>query len=1353
MKNFKASTHMLKAISALIILLTGFGGFATQAAQAIEQSCDIDNSLTLIGCDFQGLDLSGRALSNRVIVNSNFSGANLQSADLQGVNLTSNTFSSNTTLAYANLSQANLSGLDLSGVNLTGATLNNSNMSGANLTGVNLTNANLTDANFSSANLTNAVLSGTNISNTDFSKATFVGLAGRNLSNSPMLLPDNWKIINGYLVGPKANLANANLSGQPLSNLDLSGADLSNANLASSNLTNAKLVGAKLNNANLTWADLSNTDFTGADLTGVDLSAAYVSGTNFTRAILINIKRECLDYWACGYYFYDGQQWNSTRYRVGFQEATLTGVRTSGFPSSVTFQGPYYYYWYYCYYYGWRYCGSVTNSIPLPSGWSNRNGVLLGKGVDLSGRSFNGWDFSNLDLSNVSFENTQLTGTSFAGSTLVNVDFSGKDLRNVNFGSANLTGANFSGAILDNVNFNNSTLTGANFDDTNLSSASFSNVTSGQITGTVTGLPSGWKLINGYLVGRTARLYGADLSGADLSGMDLTSTYLALANLSSSNLSGTKLYAADLWSANLSGANLSGVSSGGIGSGPSSLPGSWHFIRGYLVGPKANLDGVDFSNLDLSYWDFSGANLSHARLVDSTFRGTNFVGATLAGANFSYSFLGDADFTDADLSSSSFNMSTFENTNFTRAKLLSVSRVCHDYWACYYDTEHRYGFARTVLTGVKTQGLNISFSNYNFSMPSGWTFRNGMFFGPTADLSGLSLRQVDLSNLNLSSANLSGVDLSSANLSGTDLSNAVLSGVKSRAVVGTPSLPAGWILANGVLIGAGVDAVNVNISGLNLEGLNLAGIDLSNSNLSGANLRNVDLSGANLRNANLSGADISGSNLNLTDLAGVVFGDVIAQDIVGSPLNVPNGWALQDGKFIGTIFLNPVSISGKLELEQLLTANVSSSPVNVDYVFTWYRDGVAIENSNSRTYQIGIADLGTSLSVRVSASKTNFLSASVTSGEVYVSNTLPELQNLSFQGSAVKDGQLAISFDGKVGFSTITYQVSRDGGRSWSDLAGPNYNIRFNDLGGNLNFRIVQTALGYVSQTTNLEPIAVDGSYILPGFALGSIDGANSGFEVEGNTLVGSSLKATKSIWSTGTKVTGFWWSSKGSSVGTKLIYKSTANDIGAQLMYVEVGVSPEGATRYRLSSPLTVTPNQFDNSSQPTLIGSSALGSKLKFKIGPSWSSRAKYTYQWLSDGEVIPGSVGTSYTITADDIGSAISVRVCASKPTFADKCEDSSSSDVITYAEITISTKPSVKLSSIKLGRQLSAYAGRWQAGVTLRYEWLRDGNVIAYENKNTYLLTSSDKGHFISIRVTGSKPGYYDLSQTSDGKDYK
>jgi hypothetical protein len=628
-----------------------------------------------------------------------------------------------------------------------------------------------------------------------------------------------------------------------------------------------------------------------------------------------------------------------------------------------------------------------------------------------------------------------------------------------------------------------------------------------------------------------------------------------------------------------------------------------------------------------------------------------------------------------------------------------------------------------------------------------------IFFGPTADLSGLNLRQLDLDNMNLSSANLTGVDLSGSNLAGTDLSNAVLTGVKSRAIRGTASLPSGWVLANGTLIGAGVSATNLNLSGLNFEGSNLAGIDLRNSNLSGANLRNVDFSGANLRNANLSGADISGTNLNQTDLAGVVFADVIAQDVVGSPLNVPNGWAIQDGKFIGTVFLNPVSISGKLELEQQLTANVSSSPVNVEYVFTWFRNGVALEGSNGRTYQIGQADLGAKLSVRVSASKPNFLSASVTSGEVHVSNILSELQNLTLQGSAVKGGQLTLSFDGKVPFSTITYQVSRDGGSTWTNIGGALYNIQFTDLGGDLRFRVVQSAPGYVTQTTEFDAVAVEASYALPGFSMGSIDGANSGSSIQGGSKVGSVLKATKSTWTNGTRVTGFWWSSKGYSVSNKLTYKSMPQDIGADLVYMEVGVSPTGETKYRMSTSVNVLPNQFDNSSKPNLIGATTIGSRIKAAVSTSWSSGAKYFYQWLANGEIIPGATGVTYTVTADDVDSALSVRVCATKLSFAEKCEESLPTTIIGKSQINSSSKPTLKLTATRSGKLLSASLGKWLAGVTFKYEWLRDGEVMLGEDRATYSFKPEDNGHAMSLRVTASKAGYFDMTRTSDSKVYK
>jgi hypothetical protein len=137
---------------------------------------------------------------------------------------------------------------------------------------------------------------------------------------------------------------------------------------------------------------------------------------------------------------------------------------------------------------------------------------------------------------------------SFADLTDANLsgdDFVGDDLSN----------ANLSGANLANVNLANANLTGAN-----LTGASLAGVYSGGIVGTPAGLPIGWVIFNGYLVGAGADLTNANLAGADLADANLSGTDLAYANLTGANLSGANLSAnADLSSANLSGANLSGT--------------------------------------------------------------------------------------------------------------------------------------------------------------------------------------------------------------------------------------------------------------------------------------------------------------------------------------------------------------------------------------------------------------------------------------------------------------------------------------------------------------------------------------------------------------------------------------------------------------------------------------------------------------------------------------------------------------------------------------------------------------------------------------------------------------------------
>ncbi len=374
-------------------------------------------------------------------------------------------------------------------------------------------------------------------------------------------------------------------------------------------------------------------------------------------------------------------------------------------------------------------------------------------------------------------------GVDWRNCSLVAADLVGADLTGANLSGANLNGANLTGATLTGA-----ILTGASLTGTKLAGAHLSDVSSGGIIGTPASLPTGWKIINRYLVGHAANLDSADLTGADVTGADL------------------------------SGATLTHLSSGGNTGTPAALPPGWRLVNGYLVGPTAVLGGANLMN----------ANLTGANLTDAYLPGAHFDGATLTGANL----------TGADL-------------------------------------------------GFVTSGGIIGTPA---ALPNGWSLFNGYLIGTGVDLTGVDLAGANLVGDHLANANLTNTDLTNAdltdsylygvNLSGTDLTGATLTGVITGGIIGTPAaLPAGWALVNGRLIGSGVK---------------LFFVDLSNANLTDVNLTGADLSHANLTNAKLTGA-----NLTQTDLTGATLTGVTSGGITGAPAVLPAGWTLVGGYLIG----------------------------------------------------------------------------------------------------------------------------------------------------------------------------------------------------------------------------------------------------------------------------------------------------------------------------------------------------------------------------------------------------------------------------------------------------------------------
>jgi uncharacterized protein YjbI with pentapeptide repeats len=159
---------------------------------------------------------------------------------------------------------ANLSGSPLNGINLAGLDL-----ADAHFTGANLSNALLTNATLVNVTLTNAVITNATFSTDNDNK--LAGIVSGGLVGTPRALPPSgrFRIVQGYLIGPSANLAGATFTSAAQLGVSLSGTNFTGATLAGVNLTGAVMNNAILSGARLTGATLSGANMSNATLDGV----------------------------------------------------------------------------------------------------------------------------------------------------------------------------------------------------------------------------------------------------------------------------------------------------------------------------------------------------------------------------------------------------------------------------------------------------------------------------------------------------------------------------------------------------------------------------------------------------------------------------------------------------------------------------------------------------------------------------------------------------------------------------------------------------------------------------------------------------------------------------------------------------------------------------------------------------------------------------------------------------------------------------------------------------------------------------------------------------------------------------
>lgn len=323
---------------------------------------------------------------------------------------------------------------------------------------------------------------------------------------------------------------------------------------------------------------------------------------------------------------------------------------------------------------------------PLPASAAQRLGqqvlTWLNAGIPLAGRDLAGADLRGADLSGRDLRETLFEGADLRGANLSDCNLNGAVLC-----EARLDGATLDRAQLKEANLCRSQAVAASFLHADLSKAramhadwsraNLSHARLDELIGQALQLPGACMdssqathaiLIDAVLAGGSAlaaRFKGVvalklDGRNADFSGAEFDSCVFLDAQLGGSRWHGSKLVKVQTGGkADWSGADLSNARLYQCGFNGSRLP-------------AANCAGAQLLKCDFSHCDLTAADLSGALLSGSLFYAANLSGSRAPGSDWFQALCRKTDFSDADLSNANLVQAELSEARFDRCQLQGV---------------------------------------------------------------------------------------------------------------------------------------------------------------------------------------------------------------------------------------------------------------------------------------------------------------------------------------------------------------------------------------------------------------------------------------------------------------------------------------------------------------------------------------------------------------------------------------------------------------------------------------------------------------------------------------------------------